>query len=49
MPYIIFGVLGCISATLFFIVVPETKNKQMADTIEEYIDDEWMEISAEIT
>lgn len=41
LPYIIFGALGCVCAVLFFIVVPETKNKQLSDTIEEYIASEY--------
>lgn len=37
MPFVIFGAFSAVSAVLFIIVMPETRNRKLPDTIEEFI------------
>ena len=37
MPFLIFGGVSALAAILFSIFIPETKNKKLPDTIEEFL------------
>ena len=38
LPFMIFGTFSSVSALFFIVLIPETKNKKLPDTIDEFLE-----------